>query len=67
VRSRDAAQRAVGAIVWAGALIAAGVVLAAEAGAPHTPLPFACGALAAVVAYVGAPGRRPVHVAPHVA
>jgi hypothetical protein len=67
VSSRDAAQRAVGAIAWAGGLVAANVVLAAQVGAPRPELPFACGALAAVVAFVGAPGARPAHVAPDVA
>jgi hypothetical protein len=67
VSARDALQRAVGAVVWAGALVAGGVVIAGEAGAPRPPLPFACVALAAVVAYIGAPAGRPVHVAPDVA
>jgi hypothetical protein len=67
VRGRDATQRAAGAIVWAGALVAAGFVLAAELGAPRPPLPFACGALAVVVALVGAPSRRQAPVAADVA
>jgi hypothetical protein len=67
VRGRDTTQRAAGAIVWAGALVAAGIVLAAELGAPRPPLPFASGVLAAVIAAVAAPGRRRAHVAADVA
>jgi hypothetical protein len=67
VRGRDVTQRAVGAIIWAGALVASGVVLAAQLGAPRPQLPFACGALAAVIAAASAPGGRRAHVAADVA
>jgi hypothetical protein len=67
VRSPHAAERAVAAIVWSGALIVASVALSSQFGLPSPPLPFACGALAAALAYARLPRGRPVPVPADVA
>ncbi len=67
VRGPHAAERAVGAIVWAAGLIVAGLALSSVLGVPRPPLPFACGALAAVLAFAVLPRRRSVPVPANVA
>jgi len=67
VRGPHALERAIGAIVWAGALIVAGIALSSQLGVPRPPLVLACGALAAVLAYAGPMGGRRVHLAADVA
>jgi hypothetical protein len=61
VRGPHRTERAVGALVWAGALVVASVALSSQLGLPAPPEPVACVALAATVAYLRRPDGRRAH------
>jgi hypothetical protein len=67
VRGRSAELRALGALIWAGSLMVAGVALAARLGSARPPAPLAAGALAAALAFVTANVRADSHQSPSVA
>jgi tRNA A-37 threonylcarbamoyl transferase component Bud32 len=67
VRGSRRQLRAVGAVVWAGLLVAAGTVLAARLGLPRPGSPLEIGALAAVLAFATANVRALPHQSPTVA
>jgi hypothetical protein len=61
VRGPRGLERAIGAAVWAGALTAASIVLAARLGVPRPPLPLAFALLAGALAFAELRPSRPLH------